>query len=198
MSRKHITFYMLWLGSRFALLILLATSSKEEAELPTDDLAFFGSDPTDQSSITDGFWQDTGVNVLDFGKADMFSPEPDLGLDFAEASGSDLSGYSLFTMDQPGVIPALSDEMDLDLTSLDQGLASVEECSSDGADMLHKRGACSVDISNVKGRDPGLCPEYMNNIRSITCCCENAVEYDPETYPSFSPCILCKSDFTFT
>lgn len=200
LSRTHFAFCMLWSSSRFALLILFATSSKEGAQLPTDDLALSGSDSTDQSSLTDWFWQDTGINwnVLDVGNADMFSPGPDLGLDFADASGSDLSGYSLFPIDQPGVIQALSDETDLDLISLNQELASEEECLGDGVGMLHKRGACSVDLSKVQGRDPGLCPKFMNNIKITTCCCENAVEYDPETYPDFKPCYLCTSDCTLT
>lgn len=190
---------MLWSSSFFTLLFPFTTSSIGNAELPTDDLEFLGSDATDQSSLTDWLWKDTSDNVLNVGKADMFSPEAELGLDFAEASGPYLSGYSLFTEDQLGVLQVPSVQTDLDLISLSQEDApqQEEECLGDSVDTLYKRQTCSVDLSKVQGSDPGLCPAYMNNIKTITCCCENAVEYDPETYPNFSPCVLCEYDGSY-
>ena len=199
-NRTYFTFCLLWSNFFLALLFPFATSSFGKAELPAEDLGTLGFDSTDQSSLNDWFWQDTDVNVLDVGKADMFSSEAELGLDFAEASGPDMSSYSLFNMDQPGVMQVPSVETDLDLTALNQVTTPEEtECLGDGLDMLYRRSdACSVNLAKVKGRDPGLCPEFMNKIKSITCCCENAVEYDPETFPSFAPCYRCKFDFTMT
>lgn len=187
-NRIYFAFYMLCSSCLFALLFPFATSSVGKAELPAGDLATLGFDSTDQSSLTDWFWEDTDV-----GKADMFSSEAEPGLDFAEASGPDMSSYSLFNMDQPVAMQVPSVETDLDLTTLNQEAApDEEECSGADTNLLYKRQACSINLSKVKGRNPGLCPEFMNNIKSITCCCENAVEYDPETYPSFQPCFLCK------
>lgn len=195
--RTCFTLCMLWYNFFFALLFSFATLSIGQAELPAEDLATLEFDSTDQSSLTDWFWQDTGVNELAVGKTDMFSSETEPGLDFAEASAFDMPSYSLFNIDQPEVMQVPSGETDLALIPLNPEAAPEgEECLVDGVDMLYKRGdACSVNLSKVKGRDPGLCPEYMNNIKSITCCCQDGVEYDPETYPSFTPCYLCKYNF---
>lgn len=185
---------MHWSIAFFAFLFLFATSSIGKAELLTDDLAALGSDSTEQGSPNDWLWEDAGVDVLDTGNSDMFSLEGGLDVNFAEASGPDMSGYNLFTMDEPEVPEAPSVQTALDLMSLSQE-SPPEECLVDGVAILYKRSdACPVNLSKVKGRDPGLCPKFMNNIKIITCCCENAVEYDPETYPDFSPCFFCKYD----
>ena len=185
---------MLWSRACVALLFPFATLSVSQGEQLIDDLALLEPGFTEQGSLTDWLWEDTGDDVLGVGSPNMFSPEAEPGLDWAGFSGPDMTGYDLFTTDQLGAIEVPSIQTDLDLMSLNHGFTSEAECSVDDGDMLYKRQSCSVDLSRVKGRDPGICPKFMNNIRIITCCCENAVEYDPQTYPSFSPCVLCKCD----
>lgn len=200
LSHINFTFLLLWSGSFSALLFLFATPSIGNAELATEDLAFLGTDSTEQSSLIDWLPEDTGVAVLGIGNPDIFSPEaePDLkfaGTDPLDSQYSGLSsGDSLFTTDQSVATEVPSVQTGLDLTSLDQESAPEAECLVDGVGILDKRQTCGVDLANIRGSNPGLCPKFMNNIRIITCCCENAVEYDPETYPTFKPCYECKYD----
>lgn len=191
-SLGYFKFFILWSRAFSALLFSFATSSTGKAEPSTDDLGVLGSDPTEQSSLTDWLWEEPDVNVLDIGSPDMLSSEAPTYLDFAEAIGPDLLGYSPFTIDPPPAIEVPSVQTDLDFSSLYQESAPAAECSFGGVDTLDKRSDCSIDLSQVRGRDPGLCPKVMNNIPAVTCCCPNAEEYDSETYPDFFPCFLCK------
>lgn len=189
---------MLLYNSFSALYFPFVFLSFGKAELLTDDVAFLGTDSTEQGSLVDWQWEDASVDGLDIPNPDIIWPDAELNLESSYADPPDLqhsgpfSDYSLFTTDQSEAIEISSVQTGLDLTSSDQGSAPQSDCSSDSAGMFNKRQTCAADLAKIRGNDPGLCPKFTNNIKITTCCCKDAEEYNPETYPTYQPCWQCE------
>lgn len=161
-----------------------------QSGLLTADPALAGADSVMQSSWIEGQWGDAGVDVIDNGVPDLFSLSAEAGPLDSQYSGPSLDD-DLFATDHVEAPGISSIETGLDMTSLRQGFTPKAECLSGDGGRLDKRQSCAADLKQIEGDDPGLCPEYMNNIKSTTCCCQDAVPYDPETYPTFHPCWRC-------
>jgi hypothetical protein len=177
------------------------------AQLPTHDLVSFEPYSADTSGLVDWELSDAGVDAFGL---DVFQPDLEQDMTFPVPSSFD-SLYSSLPLDSNLLIPDHSGatpvdldflgnpsiQKNLDLTASNERLASEAECWTEDAGIVNKRNICPIDRAREdEDDDPGVCPKFRGTIKMTTCCCLNAVEYDPLTYPTFQPCYKCETAYS--
>lgn len=181
----------------YSTFLLIGSSTIEAAEPPTNDVSYLQTDLTGQGNLIAWSSRESNVDELGFENLDLnLAAAAPLDLQFSGPAPD----YDIYSTDDLGGnridldnLNLFSDQTDLVLTPFNEDYTSEAKCNSEGegVDMLSKRQACAVNRAIKEGSNPGLCPKFKNNIGITTCCCLNAVEYDPLTYPTYQPCYLC-------